>query len=79
MQDRLVKPVFYAEAGIRNYWRIEIDPFKGRLPGEELPVLFAYARGDDGEYQLTNRAAAGTSVTLESPFEFTVDPATLMR
>ncbi len=79
MQDRMVKPLIYAEAGIPNYWRIEIDPCKGRLPGEELPVLFAYARGDDGEYQLTNRASAGTSVTFKSPFEFTVDPATLMR
>ncbi|MBY8857818.1 Uma2 family endonuclease [Nocardia sp. CA2R105] len=79
MQDRLVKPLLYAEAGIPNYWRIEINPFKGRLPGEDLPVLFAYARGDDGEYQLTNRVAAGTSVTFKSPFEFAVDPAALMR
>jgi hypothetical protein len=79
LQDRLVKPLVYAEAGIPNYWRIEINPFEGRLPGEELPVLFAYTRDDDGEYQLTTRVAAGTSATMLSPFEFTVDPATLMR
>lgn len=79
LQDRLVKPIVYAEAGIPNYRQIEINPFKGRLPGEELPVLFAYVLADDGEYQLTNRTAAGTSATLTSPFEFTVDPATLMR
>ncbi|WP_067672117.1 Uma2 family endonuclease [Nocardia miyunensis] len=79
MQDRMVKPLMYAEAGIPNYWGIEINSFKGRLPGEGLPVLFAYIRGDDGEYQLTHRVAAGTAATLHSPFEFTVDPATLMR
>lgn len=76
--DRMVKPALYAEAGIPNYWRFEINPFKGRLPGEELPVLFAHTRGEDGEYTLTHRVAAGNSVTLHLPFEFTIDPARLM-
>ncbi len=75
----MVKPILYAQAGIPNYWRIEINSFKGRLPGEELPVLFAYALGESGEYELVRRAAAGAEVTLRAPFEFTVDPATLLR
>ncbi|MFI5780508.1 Uma2 family endonuclease [Nocardia sp. NPDC051570] len=79
MMDRMVKPALYAEAGIANYWRIEVNSFKGRLPSEQLPVLFAYVLGDDGEYGLTHRIPAGELVTLRSPFEFTIDPATLLR
>ncbi|WP_254189468.1 Uma2 family endonuclease [Nocardia noduli] len=78
LQDRMLKPVVYAEAGIPNYWRFEINPFKGQLPGESLPVLFAYALGTDETYEPTHRVAAGETVTLRSPFEFTVDPASLM-
>ncbi|MEU8896241.1 Uma2 family endonuclease [Nocardia sp. NPDC048505] len=78
MQDRLVKPQLYAEACIPAYWRFEISSFKGQLPGEDLPVLFAYALGADGVYELVHRVAAGDAVTLHTPFEFTVDPATLM-
>ncbi|MFF0453621.1 Uma2 family endonuclease [Nocardia africana] len=79
LQDRMAKPAFYADAGIPNYWRVEINSFKGRLPGEELPVLFAYALGEDRAYELVQRAAAGAEVTLHAPFEFAVDPATLLR
>jgi len=78
LTDRKMKPDVYAEAGIPNYWRIEINPFKGRLPGEELPVLFAHVLGENVGYELTHRVSAGQSVTLHSPFEFTVDPAALM-
>ncbi|WP_051162611.1 Uma2 family endonuclease [Nocardia transvalensis] len=79
LQDRMVKPAVYAEAGIPNYWRIEANSFKGRLPGETVPVLFAHALGDNGEYELTHRVAAGEPATLHSPFELTIDPATLLR
>ncbi|MBF6166541.1 Uma2 family endonuclease [Streptomyces gardneri] len=78
LQDRMVKPVVYAEAGIPNYWRFEPNPFKGQLPGESLPVLFAHELGDDHAYELTHRVAAGNAVTLRSPFEFTIDPVTLL-
>lgn len=78
LQDRMVKPVVYAEAGITNYWRFEPNAFKGQLPGESLPVLFAHELGADGTYQLTHRVSAGDTVTLRSPFEFTIDPATLL-
>ncbi|MDR7169843.1 Uma2 family endonuclease [Nocardia kruczakiae] len=79
LQDRMVKPIVYAQAGIPNYWRIEINSVKGRLPGEDLPVLFAYALNEDNEYELVQRAAAGAEVTLHAPVEFTVDPKTLLR
>lgn len=78
LMDRMVKPVLYAEAGIPNYWRVETHRFRDQLPGEELPVLFAYVLGESGEYELLHRSAAGTSVTLRSPFEFTIDPGTLL-
>ncbi|WP_280269602.1 Uma2 family endonuclease [Nocardia wallacei] len=79
LQDRMVKPAVYAEAGIPSYWRIETNSFKGRLPGEATPVLFAHALGDNGEYELTHRISAGEPATLHAPFEFTIDPATLLR
>ncbi|WP_280335348.1 Uma2 family endonuclease [Nocardia wallacei] len=79
LQDTLVKPVVYAQAGIPNYWRIEAHSFKGRLPDEAVPVLFAHVLGRNGEYEATHRISAGECATLHSPFEFTIDPATLLR
>ncbi|WP_280211851.1 Uma2 family endonuclease [Nocardia cyriacigeorgica] len=78
LQDRMVKPVLYAAAGIPNYWRFEINSFEGRLPGEELPVLFAHVLGSDNTYEQTHRVAAGEKVTLRSPFEVVIDPGTLL-
>ncbi|AVH25204.1 Uma2 family endonuclease [Nocardia cyriacigeorgica] len=78
LQDRMVKPVLYAAAGIPNYWRFEINSFKGRLPGEELPVLFAHVLGSDNTYEQTHRVPAGEKVTLRSPFDVTIDPAALL-
>lgn len=78
MQDRMVKPVLYAQAGIPSYWRFEVSPFDGRLPGEQLPVLFTYALGPHGSYEQIHRASAGVPVTLRSPFRVTIDPAVLI-
>ncbi|MEU7631587.1 Uma2 family endonuclease [Nocardia sp. NPDC049220] len=78
LQDRMVKPVVYAEAVIPNYWWFEPNPFKGQLRDESVPVLFAHELGDVGAYQLTHRVAAGNAVTLRSPFEFTIDPGSLL-
>ncbi|MEU4599657.1 Uma2 family endonuclease [Nocardia sp. GTS18] len=78
LQDRMVKPVLYAQAGIPTYWRFEINPFKSRLADERLPVLFAYSLGADGEYTLTHRASAGAPVTVRVPFEVTFDPGALL-
>ncbi|BDU08623.1 Uma2 family endonuclease [Nocardia cyriacigeorgica] len=78
LQDRMVKPVLYAAAGIPNYWRFEINSFEGRLPGEELPVLFAHVLGSDNTYEQTHRVPAGEKVTFRSPFDVTIDPAALL-
>lgn len=78
MPDRLVKPILYAEAGVRNYWRLEPEPFQGQLPGESFPVLFTYELGAARNYELTHRVSAGNTVTLRSPFDFTIDPETLL-
>ncbi|MFI5714245.1 Uma2 family endonuclease [Nocardia sp. NPDC051750] len=78
LADRMTKPVVYAAAGIPHYWRFEINSFKGRLPGEELPVLFAHTLGSEQVYEQTHRVAAGDSATLHGPFEITVDPAALL-
>ncbi|MFI8972243.1 Uma2 family endonuclease [Nocardia asteroides] len=76
--DRMVKPVIYASAGIAHYWRFEINPFKGQLPGEELPVLFAYSLGSDGNYQQTHRISAGGSAQIPAPFDVVIDPGSLL-
>ncbi|MBF6086246.1 Uma2 family endonuclease [Nocardia cyriacigeorgica] len=78
LQDRMVKPVLCAAAGIPTYWRFEINSFKGRLPGEELPVLFAHVLGSDNTYEQTHRVPAGEKVTFRSPFDVTIDPAALL-
>ncbi|MCP2316612.1 putative restriction endonuclease [Nocardia amikacinitolerans] len=78
LQDRMVKPVLYAEAGIPNYWRFELNAFKGQLPGESLPVAFVHSLGGDRGYEPTHRIAAGEKVTVRTPFEFTLDPAALL-
>lgn len=78
LQDRMVKPVLYAAAGIPNYWRFEINSFHGRLPGESLPVLFAHVLGSERTYELTHRVAAEEKVTVRSPFEIAIDPAELL-
>ncbi len=78
LTDRMLKPVLYAEAGIRNYWRIETNRFKGQLPGELLPVLFGYELGEEGEYELVHRVSSGNKVGLSSPFDFTIDPGDLL-
>lgn len=77
--DRKVKPDLYAAAGIPNYWRVEINSFKGRLPGERLPVLFAYSLAADGAYVLTHRVSAAGKVDLLDPFAVTVAPADAER
>ena len=79
MQDRLVKPALYADAGIRHYWRIETLPFKGRLPEEALPVLFAHTLAEAGSYELTHRVPAGRFTTLSAPVRITLDPGALLN
>jgi Uma2 family endonuclease len=76
--DRRVKPEKYAAAGIPTYWRLELNRFRGQLPGEVLPVLFAYALGDAGEYELVHRLDARKPGMLIAPFEVKLDLADLV-
>ncbi|MGW4247871.1 Uma2 family endonuclease [Nocardia sp. NPDC004722] len=76
--DRRIKPDLYAEGGIPSFWRLETNRFKGQLADESLPVLFAYALGEAGEYELVRRAGAETKITLHSPFEVNIDLATVL-
>ncbi|WP_245671619.1 Uma2 family endonuclease [Nocardia amamiensis] len=78
LQDRIVKPALYAAAGIPNYWRLEPHPFEDQLSGESVPVLFAHELGAERTYELTHRVPANNAVTLRSPFEFTIDPGSLL-
>ncbi|MGW4121124.1 Uma2 family endonuclease [Nocardia sp. NPDC004711] len=75
--DRRMKPDLYADGGIPNFWRIETNRFKGQLSSEELPVLFAYALTDSGEYELVARCPAGRIAALNLPFDIAFDPASL--
>ncbi|MFF0610003.1 hypothetical protein ACFYUD_15175 [Nocardia tengchongensis] len=61
-------------SGIPNYWRLETSRFKGQLPGEELPVLFAYALTGEGEFEQVGRCPAGRVAKLTLP----LDPADLL-
>jgi Uma2 family endonuclease len=71
--DRSIKPQRYAAAGVPFFWRLELLEFRGRLPGEVLPVLFVYALGADGDYELTHRFDAKEPVKVVAPFAVTVD------
>ncbi|MEV7167408.1 Uma2 family endonuclease [Streptomyces microflavus] len=66
--DRKLKPSLYAAAGIRHYWRIELDPASRLLAGD----LHA------GTYAETEHLA-GATARIEAPFPLTFDPATLAR
>ncbi|MFD6350807.1 Uma2 family endonuclease [Nocardia tengchongensis] len=76
--DRRIKPDLCAAGEIPNLWRIETNRFKGQLSGEELPILFAYALTEEGEYEQVARCPAGRVATLNSPFGITLDPADLL-
>lgn len=67
--DRFRKPGLYAQAGIRCYLRIELEP----------PMAVAYLLGPDGLYVESGRAEPGQLLTLTEPFPFPIDPAVLLR
>lgn len=66
--DRKLKPSLYAAAGIRHYWRIELDPAPRLLAGN----LHA------GTYDETEHLA-GATARIEAPFPVSFDPAVLAR
>lgn len=67
--DRFRKPAQYAQAGIPVYLRVELDP----------PHVVAYRLGPDGVYVESGRAEPGQLLTLDEPFQVTIDPASLLR
>ncbi|MBP2477210.1 Uma2 family endonuclease [Crossiella equi] len=67
-QDRIIKPMIYAEAGIPVYWRVELE----RSPH----VIVSELRR--GQYTHTLTAFADTATTVSRPFPVTLDPAQLV-
>ncbi|GAA2884376.1 Uma2 family endonuclease [Nonomuraea rubra] len=64
-QDKGLKPVAHAEAGIPTYWRIEPD---------EGPTLYVYQLHGD-VYGPPTAYQAGTTAKLTAPFPVSFDPA----
>jgi Uma2 family endonuclease len=75
-RDRSEKPYLYAQAGIPNFWRVELGEFRGR--SEPSPVVLVHTLGDDGEYRLTHQAGAGSMLRVAEPFPIEFDPAELL-
>ncbi|TYB58041.1 Uma2 family endonuclease [Nonomuraea sp. PA05] len=68
-QDRGLKPLAYAEAGVPTYWRIEPD---------EGPTLYVYEL-NGGKYKPPTAYKAGTVAKLTKPFPVSLDPAQLLE
>jgi Uma2 family endonuclease len=66
--DRLLKPPYYAEAGIEHLWRLELEP---------APTLIV-AELEAGRYVDRIVAEAGRETLIEKPFPIEVDPGKLV-
>ena len=66
--DRHDKPAEYAEVGIANYWRVEIDP---------EPILFAYALRD-GVYVEVAKVRGDDVYRAAEPFPVEITPSRLL-
>ncbi|MEU5847371.1 Uma2 family endonuclease [Saccharopolyspora shandongensis] len=64
--DRVLKFAEYAEAGIPNYWIVDL----------EKPISLAAYELKNGRYLLVTESA--TTMHLEAPAQLTVDPAALL-
>ncbi|TMR08443.1 Uma2 family endonuclease [Nonomuraea turkmeniaca] len=67
-QDKSLKTIAYASAGIPHYWRIETD---------EGPALYVYQLSGDN-YESPTAYKAGTLAELTAPFPVSFDPADLL-
>ncbi|GAA2912337.1 hypothetical protein GCM10020221_05060 [Streptomyces thioluteus] len=67
--DRLLKPPYYAEAGIEHLWRLELEP---------VPALII-SRLREGRYEERTVAEAGRTTLVEEPFPVKIDPGALVR
>ncbi|WP_282697193.1 Uma2 family endonuclease [Streptomyces sp. CC208A] len=66
--DRLLKPPYYAEAGIEHLWRLELEP---------VPALVV-SELRDGHYVERFVAEAGRETAVDAPFPLKVDPGALV-
>jgi Uma2 family endonuclease len=66
--DRVDKVSEYAEAGIPDYWIIDLDPD---------PKVTVFTLADEGEYTLRAETMAGHVFTVAEPFPVAFDPRTL--
>ncbi|MEN2421217.1 Uma2 family endonuclease [Streptomyces rimosus] len=67
--DRLLKPPYYAEAGIEHLWRLELEP---------TPALIV-CELENGRYVERTVAEAGRRTLVEKPFPVELDPGALVR
>lgn len=67
--DRLLKPPYYAEAGIEHLWRLELEP---------VPTLLV-CELENGRYVERAVAEAGRTTLIEKPLPVEVDPGALVR
>ncbi|NJP95810.1 Uma2 family endonuclease [Nonomuraea sp. FMUSA5-5] len=67
-QDKSLKAVAYAEAGVPAYWRFELN---------EGPTLYVYELNGDS-YDPPTAYKAGTTARLTWPFPVRFDPAQLL-
>lgn len=68
-EERILKPVKYAGAGIPHFWRVEFQP--------ELS-LTAYALADGaGAYTEVGTWTDGQTATIRAPFEVDIEIAEL--
>ncbi|MEU7020408.1 Uma2 family endonuclease [Streptomyces sp. NPDC046203] len=69
--DRLLKPPYYAEAGIAHLWRLELGP---------VPALIVSELSGDGRRYVERAVAeAGRETAIEAPFPLKLDPGRLVR
>ncbi|GCD43694.1 Uma2 family endonuclease [Streptomyces paromomycinus] len=67
--DRLLKPPYYAEAGVEHLWRLELEP---------VPTLIV-CELENGRYVERTAAGAGRTTLIEKPLPVEVDPGALVR
>ena len=67
--DRVNKVFEYAQAGIPQYWLIDLEP---------EPSIVVRTLGDDGRYHVTTSATPDTRLKVEQPFPFSFDTARLV-
>jgi Uma2 family endonuclease len=66
--DRLIKPPYYAQAGVEHLWRLELEPDPVLVIGEL----------EAGRYVDRLVARAGSRTLVEKPFAVEVDPGALV-